>query len=283
MRRTETLPELLADREELHHYASVALPILITAQYREDDGYRWLRQDIVMPDSNSGDEVVNPPPFLVAWPEPSSLDQAADSDISWTTGTTTVTPKTHDNNATPQLVPEVQKFFHACWQSSLPTSSLTLPDSPFLQLPSSELPGDECSINMNPLSERQRSYYIQCFIHDCHPLFPIVGERTLAELTAASSAPITSRDSSMKGAFVDAMIDLGIQDTHKTGVNQRALGLQQQPYSASDSSQRIASAAWPGFECFCSSRNRLRDDSHLSLESLQCHALLILYFINGQA
>lgn len=61
------------------------------------------------------------------------------------------------------------------------------------------------------------------------------------------------------------MIALGIQHTHQTGINQRVLGLQQQPYDASDSSLRTASAAWPGFEYFCSSRNRLRDDSHLCL------------------
>ncbi|UKZ69609.1 uncharacterized protein TrAtP1_010615 [Trichoderma atroviride] len=249
----------------------------------KDDGYRWLEQDIVMPDNSSGDGVVIPPsPFLAAsqW---SSSNQHADSDISLMTRATAATPRIHDNDAAPQLAPEIQKFLHACWQSSLPTSSPTALDSPFLQLPSPELPSDECSINTSLLSERQRSYYMRCFRHDCHPLFPIIGEKALAEVTATSLAPIISHDSSVKGAFVDAMIALGIQHTHQTGVNQRMLGLQQQPCADSDSSSKTATAAWPGFEYFCSSRSRLRDDPHHSLESLQCHVLLVLYLINGQA
>lgn len=250
----------------------------------KDDGYQWLEQDIIMPDNNSGDENFIPPsPFLAASQGPSSSDQATYSDIPLMTGTTATTPRIDDNDAATQLAPEIQKFFHACWQSSLPASSSTAPDSPFLQLPSPDLPGDECSINMSPLSERQRSYYIHCFRHDCHLVFPIIGERNLAELTAASLAPITSHKSSIIGAFVDAMTALGIQHTHQTGVNQRVLGLQQQPCATGDSSPKPATAAWPGFEYFCSSRSRLRNDPHHSLESLQCHVLLVHYLINGQA
>ncbi|EHK49399.1 hypothetical protein TRIATDRAFT_92450 [Trichoderma atroviride IMI 206040] len=186
----------------------------------KDDGYRWLEQDIVMPDNSSGDGVVIPPSSFLAASQWSSSNQHADSDISLMTRATAATPRIHDNDAAPQLAPEIQKFLHACWQSSLPTSSPTALDSPFLQLPSPELPSDECSINTSLLSERQRSYYMRCFRHDCHPLFPIIGEKALAEVTATSLAPIISHDSSVKGAFVDAMIALGIQHTHQTGVNQ---------------------------------------------------------------
>lgn len=184
------------------------------------------------------------------------------------TRTTAAIPRIADNDATPQLGPEIQKFFHACRRSSLPTSSPTLPDSPFLRLPSPELPVDECSINTSPLPERQRSYYMRCFRHDCHPLFPIIGGKAPAELATTSSAPTTSYESSIKGALVDAMIALGIQYTHQTEVNQRVLGLQQQPCAANDPSPRTATAAWSGFEYFCPSRSRLRNGPHVSLESL---------------
>ncbi|KAK1237220.1 hypothetical protein MKX08_002845 [Trichoderma sp. CBMAI-0020] len=255
---------------QLHSRSSSRLNVM------KDDGYRWLEQDIVMPDNNT------PSPFLVASQGPSS-NQAADSDIPLMMGATTITLRIHDRDVDPQLAPEIQKFIHACWQSSLPPSSPSASDSPFLQLPSPQLPSDECSINTSLLSERQRSYYMRCFRHDCHPLFPIIGEKALAEVTATSLAPIISHDGSVKGAFIDAMIALGIQHTHQIGVNQRMLGLQQQPCAASDSSPKTATAAWPGFEYFCSSRSRLRDDPHHSLELLQCHVLLVLHLIYGHA
>ncbi|KAL2819666.1 hypothetical protein BDW59DRAFT_151326 [Aspergillus cavernicola] len=109
-----------------------------------------------------------------------------------------------------------------------------------------------------------------------------MSEMEFAELDAPL-LPTMFDGYSARSALVDSMIALGIQHSHATGLAGRILGLQQLPSQQYNHAAPSPEAAWPGFEYFHRCRECMRTNTQVTLETLRCHTLMILYLMKGNA
>ena len=107
-----------------------------------------------------------------------------------------------------------------------------------------------------------------------------MSETEFAKLNALPS-PTLFDEYSVENGLVDAMIALGIQHSHATGLTGRILGLQHS--SSQQHTTNSPEAGWPGFDHFYRCRECMRTKAEVTLEALRCHALLIIYLIKGNA
>ncbi|KAL4783098.1 hypothetical protein BJX76DRAFT_330935 [Aspergillus varians] len=163
----------------------------------------------------------------------------------------------------------VQGFFASGQPAFAHTSALT--GCLFPQLPYPAIPSGVSLFASNALLKSQRSYYLRFFWDACHPLLQIMSETEFAELDALSS-PTMFDEYSARSALADSMVALGIQHSHATGLAGRLLGLPSSP-----------EAIWPGFEYFHRCRECMRTSTEVTLEVLQCHTLMVLYLMKGNA
>ena len=177
-------------------------------------------------------------------------------------------------------VAHVDGFFASTQPTSSPSS--TSAGCLFPQLPHPAVPSVARPLASDELLGTQRYYFLRLFWDTCHPLLQVMSEVEFAALSALP--PITIFDEYLaQNALVDVMLALGMQNSHTTGLAGRILGHQQPPsrkyYNAAPSPE----VSWPGFEYFDRCRDCMRTYTEITLEVLRCHALMIIYFMKGNA
>lgn len=173
----------------------------------------------------------------------------------------------------------VQRFFDS-EQSPLPDVS-ALSGSLFPQLPHPTLPPGRDALAPSTLPKNQQSYYLRLFWDVCHPLTPVLSELEFIELD--SLQPTTLNECSAKHSLVDAVIAIGIQHSHITGLARRVAGLRHTTSQLQQQATPSSEAGWPGFQYFNRCRESMRTNKELTLDRLRCHILMIVYFIRGNA
>jgi hypothetical protein len=147
----------------------------------------------------------------------------------------------------------------------------------FPQLPCPALPSGEIPFVLELSMRDQRRKYLHIFWSSCHPLLQVVSEMALVELEA-KPPPAMAKDYSVDHALLDAIIALGIQHGNTTGLDQR-LTVSQQNFAT----MKNDLIDWAGFEQFHRCRERMRTNTEVTLQALQCHALMIVYLTRGYA
>ena len=147
----------------------------------------------------------------------------------------------------------------------------------FPQLPCPAIPSGEFPFVLEPVTRESRRKYLRIFWDSCQPLLQVVSEAEVVELEA-NLPPITSQDYSVEHSLPDAIIALGIQHSHASGLDQRLVVSRQ-----TSTTKKKELVGWPGFEQFYRCRERMRTNTEVTLQALQCHALMIVYLMRGYA
>jgi hypothetical protein len=149
--------------------------------------------------------------------------------------------------------------------------------SMFPQLPCPAIPSGDFPFVLEPLTRDSRRKYLRIFWGSCQPLLQVVSEAEVVELEA-NSPPTTLQDYSVEHALLDAIVALGIQHGHASDLIKRLVTYNHPPAAKNDEL-----VDWPGFEQFHRCRERMRTNTEVTLQALECHALMIVYLLRGYA
>jgi hypothetical protein len=173
------------------------------------------------------------------------------------------------------LASDIQRLF-ASGFTAVEGASHTV-GSLFPQLPCPAIPSGEIPFSSEPLTRDQRKRYTRIFRDLCHLQLHLLSEPEFVELEA-TLPPTIVEDYSVENALLDAIIALGIQHGHATGLDRRLVVPRNDCGAKSDDE-----IDWVGFEHFHRCRERMRANTEVTLQALRCHALMIVYLMKGYA
>jgi len=183
-------------------------------------------------DGSNDDATQESPPSSKS-PTPMGREE---QEIPWLTGI----PMNDIHKEFSNSASEIQGFFDSGQPADSQASVSAHTSCLFPQLPHPPIPSAERSLVQSSLLKSQRSYYLRLFWDVCHPLLQITSETQFFGLDNLPLATMFD-DYSINNALIDAIIALGMQHAHATGLSRRIVGLQQE-------------ASWPGFDYFHRSR-----------------------------